>query len=144
MQSSVTVLDSGARAHQREKPHVFRALWFLDSVSFFLHHPPHVGNITRTSLGCQRVRSSREKYSVACLFPTLCSPPPFRPRYHPGQSEVSSIIEAKILGATSDVDIEESGRVLSVGDGIARVYGLKNIQAEEMVEFRLTYCNTYS
>merc|ERR1711981_176743 len=31
--------------------------------------------------------------------------------------------------------LEETGRVLSIGDGIARVYGLKNIQAEEMVEF---------
>ncbi|KAJ2509691.1 Alpha subunit of the F1 sector of mitochondrial F1F0 ATP synthase, partial [Coemansia sp. RSA 1939] len=33
------------------------------------------------------------------------------------------------------VDLQETGRVLSVGDGIARVYGLKNVQAEEMVEF---------
>jgi F-type H+-transporting ATPase subunit alpha len=32
-------------------------------------------------------------------------------------------------------DLEETGRVLSIGDGIARVYGLKNIQADEMVEF---------
>ena len=32
-------------------------------------------------------------------------------------------------------DFEESGTVLSVGDGIARVYGLRNVQAEEMVEF---------
>lgn len=31
--------------------------------------------------------------------------------------------------------MEETGRVLSIGDGIARVYGLKNVQAEEMVEF---------
>jgi len=31
--------------------------------------------------------------------------------------------------------LEETGRVLSIGDGIARVYGLKNVQAEEMVEF---------
>merc|ERR1711910_174407 len=36
---------------------------------------------------------------------------------------------------SSSVGLEEAGRVLSVGDGIARVYGLKNIQAEEMVEF---------
>ncbi|KAI9591744.1 ATP synthase subunit alpha [Syncephalis fuscata] len=53
----------------------------------------------------------------------------------PGTSEVSSIIEERILGVKSDVDIQETGRVLSVGDGIARVYGLKNCQAEEMVEF---------
>jgi len=49
--------------------------------------------------------------------------------------EVSQILEERILGHTSKVDLEETGRVLSIGDGIARVYGLKNIQAEEMVEF---------
>jgi F-type H+-transporting ATPase subunit alpha len=49
--------------------------------------------------------------------------------------EVSSILEQKILGIQSKQDLEETGRVLTIGDGIARVYGLKNIQAEEMVEF---------
>ena len=39
------------------------------------------------------------------------------------------------MGFTDKVELEETGRVLSIGDGIARVYGLKNIQAEEMVEF---------
>ncbi|KAG2181337.1 hypothetical protein INT43_008920 [Umbelopsis isabellina] len=53
----------------------------------------------------------------------------------PQTSEVSSILEQRILGASGDVDIQETGRVLSIGDGIARVYGLKNCQAEEMVEF---------
>ncbi|KAJ3117501.1 ATP synthase subunit alpha, mitochondrial [Physocladia obscura] len=53
----------------------------------------------------------------------------------PGTAEVSSILEERILGASSSFDIQETGRVLSVGDGIARVYGLKNCQAEEMVEF---------
>ena len=48
---------------------------------------------------------------------------------------MSSILEDRILGQTSQVNLEETGRVLSIGDGIARVYGLKNIQAEEMVEF---------
>lgn len=50
-------------------------------------------------------------------------------------SEISSILEERILGAQMKVDLEETGRVLSIGDGIARVYGLKNIQADEMVEF---------
>lgn len=50
-------------------------------------------------------------------------------------SEVSSILEQRILGANANIDINETGRVLSIGDGIARVYGLKNVQAEEMVEF---------
>jgi F-type H+-transporting ATPase subunit alpha len=39
------------------------------------------------------------------------------------------------LGSSSEADLQETGRVLSIGDGIARVYGLKNCQAEEMVEF---------
>ncbi|GFQ79334.1 ATP synthase subunit alpha, mitochondrial [Trichonephila clavipes] len=53
----------------------------------------------------------------------------------PGAAEVSSILEERILGHTPTAELEETGRVLSIGDGIARVYGLKNIQAEEMVEF---------
>jgi F-type H+-transporting ATPase subunit alpha len=50
-------------------------------------------------------------------------------------AEISSILEERILGAAPKADLEETGRVLSIGDGIARVYGLKNIQADEMVEF---------
>ncbi|XP_055343960.1 ATP synthase subunit alpha, mitochondrial-like [Paramacrobiotus metropolitanus] len=52
-----------------------------------------------------------------------------------GSAETASILEERILGAAPKIDLEETGRVLSIGDGIARVYGLKNIQAEEMVEF---------
>ncbi|KAL0278714.1 UNVERIFIED_CONTAM: hypothetical protein PYX00_000456 [Menopon gallinae] len=50
-------------------------------------------------------------------------------------AEISTILEEKILGAATKVDLEETGRVVSIGDGIARVYGLNNIQADEMVEF---------
>ncbi|KAH9363465.1 hypothetical protein HPB48_006002 [Haemaphysalis longicornis] len=53
----------------------------------------------------------------------------------PGAAEVSSILEERVLGQATTANLEETGRVLSIGDGIARVYGLKNIQAEEMVEF---------
>merc|ERR1719166_115005 len=49
--------------------------------------------------------------------------------------EISSILEERVLGAAPAANLEETGRVLSIGDGLARVYGLKNIQAEEMVEF---------
>merc|ERR1711889_6893 len=52
-----------------------------------------------------------------------------------GAGEISSILEERVLGAAPAVNLEETGRVLSIGDGIARVYGLKNIQAKEMVEF---------
>lgn len=55
--------------------------------------------------------------------------------YIKGTAEVSSILEEKIMGADTSADLEETGRVLSIGDGIARVYGLRNVQAEEMVEF---------
>ena len=48
---------------------------------------------------------------------------------------MSSILEQRISGASSGFDVEETGRVLSIGDGIARVYGLRNVKAEEMVEF---------
>merc|ERR1712029_168422 len=52
-----------------------------------------------------------------------------------GAGEISSILEERVLGAAPTSNLEETGKVLSIGDGIARVYGLKNIQAEEMVEF---------
>jgi len=54
---------------------------------------------------------------------------------HDATAEVSAILEERIMQTSSSVGLEEAGRVLSVGDGIARVYGLKNCQAEEMVEF---------
>merc|ERR1712018_169916 len=44
-----------------------------------------------------------------------------------GAGEISSILEERVLGAAPAVNLEETGRVLSIGDGIARVYGLKNI-----------------
>ena len=52
-----------------------------------------------------------------------------------GASEIASVLEAKIAGAKADIDVAEVGRVLSVGDGIARVYGLNNVKYNEMVEF---------
>jgi len=55
--------------------------------------------------------------------------------YNPATAEVSAILEERILKTSTTVGLEEAGKVLSVGDGIARVYGLKNVQAEEMVEF---------
>ena len=50
-------------------------------------------------------------------------------------SEISVLLEQKISTGYSKINIDEIGRVLSVGDGIARVYGLNKIQAGEMVEF---------
>ena len=50
-------------------------------------------------------------------------------------SEISEILKSEIEGLTNEGEISEVGTVLTVGDGIARVYGLNNVQAGEMVEF---------
>ncbi|KAI6814051.1 ATP synthase subunit alpha, partial [Hortaea werneckii] len=50
-------------------------------------------------------------------------------------TEVSSILEQRIRGVQEEAGLAETGRVLSVGDGIARVHGMNNVQAEELVEF---------
>ncbi len=50
-------------------------------------------------------------------------------------SEISSIIKEKIATAKIDANVSEVGQVLSVGDGIARVYGLDKVEAGELVEF---------
>ncbi len=49
--------------------------------------------------------------------------------------EISSIIKERIESFDLGVDIEETGKVISVADGVASVYGLKNVMAGEMVEF---------
>ncbi|MEM9170110.1 MAG: F0F1 ATP synthase subunit alpha, partial [Pseudomonadota bacterium] len=50
-------------------------------------------------------------------------------------SEISSILKQQIKDFGKDAEVSEIGQVLSVGDGIARVYGLDKVQAGEMVEF---------
>ena len=50
-------------------------------------------------------------------------------------SEISAILKDQIKNFGQEAEVSEVGRVLSVGDGIARVYGLDNVQAGEMVEF---------
>ena len=50
-------------------------------------------------------------------------------------SEISSILKNEIKDVSDEAKVSEVGTVLTVGDGIARVYGLDNVQAGEMVEF---------
>jgi F-type H+-transporting ATPase subunit alpha len=50
-------------------------------------------------------------------------------------SEISSILKEQIKSFGKEAEVSEIGQVLSVGDGIARVYGLDKVQAGEMVEF---------
>ncbi len=51
-------------------------------------------------------------------------------------AEISSILKEQIANFGSEAEVAEVGQVLSVGDGIARVYGLDQVQAGEMVEFQ--------
>jgi F-type H+-transporting ATPase subunit alpha len=50
-------------------------------------------------------------------------------------AEVSEVLKRQIEGFKTEAELEEVGSVLQVGDGIARIYGLLNVQANEMIEF---------
>ena len=50
-------------------------------------------------------------------------------------AEVSAILREQLSGAKTAAELEEVGSVLQVGDGIARIYGLSNVQAGELIEF---------
>ncbi len=49
--------------------------------------------------------------------------------------EISAIIKQQLAGVSTAAELEETGTVLQVGDGIARIYGINNAQAGELVEF---------
>ena len=49
--------------------------------------------------------------------------------------ELSKLLEQRISNLSNDINIDEVGRVLSIGDGIARIHGLDKVQAGELVEF---------
>lgn len=53
-------------------------------------------------------------------------------------AEVSAILRQQLAGFSTQAELEETGSVLQVGDGIARVYGLTHVQAGELVEFATT------
>ena len=50
-------------------------------------------------------------------------------------AEVSAILRQQLAGHKSEVELQEVGTVLQVGDGIARIYGLTNVQSGELIEF---------
>ena len=54
--------------------------------------------------------------------------------------EVSNILKQQLLQYSQQVDVYDSGTVLEVGDGIARVHGLANVMASEMIEFPNGVC----
>ncbi|MBI2553922.1 MAG: F0F1 ATP synthase subunit alpha, partial [Candidatus Rokubacteria bacterium] len=49
--------------------------------------------------------------------------------------EISELIKRQLQGYEPDVDLKEVGRVIEVGDGIARIYGLEHAMAGELLEF---------
>ena len=49
-------------------------------------------------------------------------------------AEISAILKSEIANFGQDADVSDVGQVLSVGDGIARVYGLDKVQSGEMVD----------
>ena len=51
-------------------------------------------------------------------------------------AEVSAILRQQLAGVKSEVELQEVGTVLQVGDGIARIYGLTNVQSGELIEFK--------
>lgn len=50
-------------------------------------------------------------------------------------SEISNILKQELSNISTSSNLEETGTVLTVGDGIARVYGLSNVEAGELIEF---------
>jgi len=50
-------------------------------------------------------------------------------------AEISAILKEQLEGFESETSMEEIGTVLQVGDGIARIYGLRNVESNEMIEF---------
>ena len=49
--------------------------------------------------------------------------------------EVSAILREQLSNVKSEAELEETGTVLQIGDGIARIYGLTKVQAGELIEF---------
>jgi len=50
-------------------------------------------------------------------------------------AEISAILREQLSGVKTEAELQEVGSVLQVGDGIARIYGLSNVQAGELIEF---------
>ena len=50
-------------------------------------------------------------------------------------AEISGILREQLSGFKSEAELQEVGTILQVGDGIARIYGLSNVQSGELIEF---------
>eukprot|EP00164_Ancoracysta_twista_P001632 GFYU01002143.1.p1 GENE.GFYU01002143.1~~GFYU01002143.1.p1 ORF type:complete len:573 (-),score=169.69 GFYU01002143.1:234-1898(-) len=97
----------------------------LRAASRYLRYSPQTTNAARVALSATSVSAARAISSTAIN----------RGKDSASAAEISSILEERIYNFSQKIDIDETGKVLNVGDGIARVYGLRNVQAGEMVEF---------
>merc|ERR1719465_390485 len=79
------------------------------------------------------VRPRPRSAVLAPLSRALHSTPPALAKVSP--AELTKILSERITNFAEHQSIEEAGRVLTVADGIARIYGLKTVKAGEMVEF---------
>ena len=50
-------------------------------------------------------------------------------------AEISAILKDQLSGFKLETSMEEVGTILQIGDGIARIYGLRNVESNEMIEF---------
>ncbi|KAG6467081.1 hypothetical protein ZIOFF_075131 [Zingiber officinale] len=82
-------------------------------------------------MGHVRLSISKVGFPLDSIIVFLCLSMEFSPR----AAELTTLLESRMTNFDTHLKVDEIGRVVSVGDGIARVYGLNEIQAGEMVEF---------
>src|SRR5438477_6621454 len=73
--------------------------------------------------------------STACAIDSLAPSDAPRGKHMINSAEISDIIKRQLAGYEAEVDLQEVGRVIEVGDGIARVYGLEKAMAGELLQF---------
>jgi len=91
--------------------------------------------MTTISRAMRRTPTLSRVATAAAVRGLRTTPAPAAKKDAPTAAELSAIIESKIMDYGGKVELEEIGKVLAIGDGIARVHGLQQVQAGEMVEF---------
>jgi len=92
-------------------------------------------SMTTISRAMRRTPTLSRVATAAAVRGLRTTPAPAAKKDAPTAAELSAIIESKIMDYGGKVELEEIGKVLAIGDGIARVHGLQQVQAGEMVEF---------
>jgi len=89
--------------------------------------------VAKRSIGRALGSAVAPRLAVPAVRLLHTSPAPLAAKVSP--AELTKILTDRIANFSEQADVQEVGRVLSVGDGIARIYGLKGVKAGEMVEF---------